>query len=60
MIKDFYYKSYWRIWYDTKCKNEISYYFSEGETDFSIMFLKTCGKKNKKYDNYCGLKNKNV
>ncbi len=52
MIKDFYYKSYWRIWYDTKCKNEISYYFSEGETDFSIMFLETCGKKNKKYNNY--------
>ncbi len=47
MIKDFYYKSYWRIWYDTKYKNEIFYHFSEVETDFSIMFLKTCGLKNK-------------
>jgi len=49
MIKDFYYRGYWRIWYDTKCKNETSYYFSEGETDFTIMFLETYGKKNNKY-----------
>ena len=56
MIKDYYYRSYWRIWYDSKCENEVSYYFREGESDFSIMFIETCARKNK--NKYCVLENK--
>ena len=37
MGKGFYYRSYWRFLDDSKY--EISYFFSEGESDYSIMFL---------------------
>ena len=36
MIKDFYYRSFWRFLDE---KNEVSYFFHEGESDYSIMFL---------------------
>ena len=36
MIKNFYYRSFWRFLDE---KNEVSYFFHEGESDYSIMFL---------------------